>query len=392
MDIAYVRAADFEVRIERGRREGLQRSPVVLGGSAHDRLPVRRASPEAIKQGVREGMPLREAAARCPSAAFLPYDGERYLDVSERVLSALGWYSDSVEPDRYGCAYLDASLWGRSSDRIAIAREIVRNPTLTPHGVSVGIAPTRFTAHLAALRALSGGAVAVNRREETRFLKGCGVEHLPFGEKNLRKLHRLGVRTVGDFTRLPAGEIKLQFGKEGQVAWQLARGEDRRPVTARKTTSRRVAYVVFDPPVGDAETLRKVLGRLVAGLCERLSTEVAVEVEVGLESSSGDGWDAAARLAEPSAAQTDLLLAADRALGKMIVGKDVERLEVRLVCATPEGGRQVSLWDAGGRPTTHASALARLRDQFGAKILTTVTPREPHSPLAHRQFVLVEQP
>ncbi|MDQ3856409.1 MAG: DNA polymerase IV, partial [Chloroflexota bacterium] len=151
MRIAYVRIPNFEIGVERERGSAPARAPVVLGGSAHDRSPVRRASPEAVAEGVQEGMPLREAAARCPAATFLPYDDRAYEEAAARVLHVLREYTDIVEPDGYGATYLDASGWGSLAGSLRMARNLAREVSRGSLEASIGIAPTRFTARIAAL-------------------------------------------------------------------------------------------------------------------------------------------------------------------------------------------------------------------------------------------------
>ncbi|MDP9351074.1 MAG: hypothetical protein M3P51_06000 [Chloroflexota bacterium] len=397
MDIAYAHTPDFEIEVER-KRQPLGGVPVVLGGSPHDRLPVRRVSQEAVREGVREGMPLREAAARCPSAVFLPYSEDLYREASARLISLLEEYSDSVEPDGYGCAYLEASGWGRLPDRVKLARDLVgaarigtvASP-LERHSLSVGLAPTKFTARLAARATSPGRTTPISGWMQDLFLSGFPVEQLPFGEKNLRKLRRLGVRTIGEFAALPAAETKLQFGAEGVLARQLATGEDRRPVTPPHLPRQLRAYHAFEPPLGDAEILRAVLGRLVGELRERLGEGTTSAVEVCLVQEDGQEQLSEARLPFPSASTSDLLLAATRALERLPVQSEVQRLQVRLPVVAPDVARQASLWKIG-RHSEQLHALGRLREQFGPDRVRRVVLAAHSSLLSRARFALVEQP
>ncbi len=401
---------NFEVEVERARRYGLAHAPVVLGGSAHDRSPARRVSPEAVAEGVREGMPLREAAARCPRALFLSYDADAYEEASARVLAVLREYSHAVEPDGYGCAYLDASGWGRLPARLGLARALLRQVTTEAAynaGVTISLAPTKFTARLAALRAAPGEALAVPEWMEPSFLEGFPVETLSevtvLGEKNLRKLRRLGVRTLGEFAALPAAETKLQFGTEGRLARALALGEDPRPVSPPPAALELHARESFEPPVGDVETLRRVLGRQLGGLCGRLGLGVTSLLEVRLGLCTGEVLASPARLPVPSASHRDLSLAATRTLDRLLgtfpcrgdasegIGiVEAQFLEVRLLEVSEDAGRQAVLWEEPGLKAASSSALARLRDQFGPDRLRRVVLLDPSSPLPGKQFALLE--
>ncbi|MDP9383193.1 MAG: hypothetical protein M3Q29_24230 [Chloroflexota bacterium] len=460
--VAYLHIPEFEIAVERSRASS--DGPLVLGGSAHDRNPVRRASQEAVAEGVREGMPLREAAARCPQASFLPYDTPVYEETSRRVLETLRLYSDAVEPDGLGSAYLDASGWGSLPTRLRMARELVaqlreglftaeireqrRNgapcppsppliPPRTPEGnhkvrrntlqpsaisacsaakdtvytVMAGLAPTKFAARLTARSAPTGEVVAVPDWMQTVFLGEFPVEELPLGERNLRRLRRLGVRTVAEFTALPAAETKLQFGAEGCLSRALATGETW-PVNEYRNQRWDITIggnwwtispphnfgelrerEPLDPPVEDAQTVRRVVERRLASLRDRLGPdEAAGTVEVSLELEDSPARSSVAMLPFPSASTADLSLAASRALDRLLVADTVpavQAVEVRLLRIVPETGRQASLWDVSRPAQSVATTLSRLREQFGPDRLCHAVPGDPASPLVRKQFALV---
>ncbi len=374
----------MEVERELGRAP--RAGAVVLGGSAHDRSPVRRASGEAVREGVREGMPLREAAARCPTAVFLPYVPGTYEESSARVIGMLREYSDAVEPDGYGGTYLDASGWGSLGTRLRAARELadaVSYPQLSS-AVSVGLAPTKFTARLAA-RASAAEAVSVPDWMEQEFLSGFPVHMLPLGERNLQRLRRLGIRTIGEFVALPPSETKLQFGAEGRLARSLAIGQDLRPVSPPSEPRALRTRRSFDPPLEDWETVRRVVEGEAVVLFGQLTTNVARAVEVRLGHAS-----TVAVLPAPSAAVRDIALACNRALDRLAPEVElVSVVEMRLLQVGPEVVRQASLWDAA-RPLEPVYALARLREQFGPGRLRRVVPGDLASLLPQKQFSLVE--
>lgn len=391
MRVACVLMPDFEVRVERARDPRLIDVPLVLGGASYERAAVRRVSAETAVDGVREGMPLREAAVRCPSAVFLPYDSDAYDEESARVHTLLGEYSSVVKPAGCGLYWLDASGWGRIPGRVQMARELLAEPLLAELGASVGVAPSRFTSRLAAARAGVGGLSAVPDWMEPLFLSDFPVEQLPLGEKNLRKLRRLGIHTIGEFAALPAAEMKLQFGAEGRKAHALAVGEDRSPLSPAPQAQQLSVYVELNPPIRDLGVVRGLLLRECAGLCEGLGARTAREVKVTLTTADGQELSSTAALPVPSASLQDISLAAERALQRLKPEQDVERLELRLLRLEQEAGRQISFWDLG-RHTEVTRVLAGLRDRFGPDRLVRAVAGDASSLLPAKQFALVEQP
>jgi protein ImuB len=66
-------------------------------------------------------------------------------------------------------------------------------------------------------------------------------------------LPRLGIRTLGEFTALPAAEVANRFGTAGVVAYRLARGLPPRPLAPRPPPADLSATQEFDPPERRAE-------------------------------------------------------------------------------------------------------------------------------------------
>src|SRR5258706_9781207 len=97
--ILHVDLDAFFASVEQRDRPELRGRPVVVGGGGPtDRGVVSAASYEARKFGVHSAMPLRTAAALCPSAVFLPVDGAKYSDVSREVMTILRRFTPLVEP------------------------------------------------------------------------------------------------------------------------------------------------------------------------------------------------------------------------------------------------------------------------------------------------------
>src|SRR4030042_139134 len=105
MRIACILIPHFPAAVERQRDPALRDRPVVVGETPDQRKAVLGCSSEAEAQGVRVGMPLRQALALCREAVFLPPHPSLYRDVFESVLAVLETFSPEVEEDALGRAY-----------------------------------------------------------------------------------------------------------------------------------------------------------------------------------------------------------------------------------------------------------------------------------------------
>lgn len=236
-------------------------------------------SPSARQEGVRRGLRRREAQSRCPRLTVVAHDPDRDARAFEPVLATVEEVVAQVAVVRPGtCAFVargPARFFGgeeRAAERVV--EHLAQGCAVESQ---VGIADGLFAATLAAR---TGRIVAPGRTP--RFLAGQPVEAL--GRPALTSLlHRLGVRTLGDFAALPAGDVLARFGFEGMLAHRLAGGRDHRPLAVRRPPADLAVTETYDAPLDRVDTAafaaRSLAERLHAGLtghglaCTRLGIE-----------------------------------------------------------------------------------------------------------------------
>src|SRR5579884_1659103 len=182
----------------------------------------------ARARGVRQGLRRREAQARCPELAVLPADPDRDARLFEPVARAVEELAPGVEVVRPGLvALLAQGPLGYFGGAFAAAERLIDHvASRTDVGCQVGVAEGLFAATLAARR---GRVVEPGRTRE--FLAPLPVEELDREPEVDRAelvslLRRLGLRTLGAFAALPAGDVGSRFGADAVLAHRLARGLD----------------------------------------------------------------------------------------------------------------------------------------------------------------------
>src|SRR5512132_3664856 len=98
----------FELVVAAGGRAALLRGPAALAPEPGREQLVGEVSQAAEAFGVRPGLRLGEALARCPRLALVPPDPVAVADAWERVLTRLERTGALVEPGRAGLACFDA--------------------------------------------------------------------------------------------------------------------------------------------------------------------------------------------------------------------------------------------------------------------------------------------
>ena len=135
-----------------GRRQALLSRPLALAPEPGGPQVVGETSGPAEAFGVRAGMRLGEALARCPELALVPPDPERAEAAWEEALRRLEGIGAAVEPGRPGEAFFEAAglrgLWGGSLEGVLRRARKAIGPS-----VRLGAGQTRLCAYAAALRA-----------------------------------------------------------------------------------------------------------------------------------------------------------------------------------------------------------------------------------------------
>ena len=225
--------------------------------------------------GVRAGMVLGEALARCPHLVLMPPDPVRAAASWESTLQALESIGAAVEPARPGLAYFETGglrgIHGTDAATIAAAQRACRSSTGGDGRLPrMGGGPTRFCALAAALAVRSRRPFTLDGKEARRWLAGRPVGLLAFRWETaplLEPLTRLGVGTLGELAKLGRAALSDRFGAPGALAHGLACGEDS-PLRVRCPQER----LEESMEVGDASSgaaLKRVLGVLVNRLLAR---------------------------------------------------------------------------------------------------------------------------
>lgn len=255
---------------------GLRGKPVLVGGGI-----VVAASYEARAFGVRAPMSTRDALALCPDAVVVDGHFDRYLDLSEQVMDILDDATPVVEQISVDEAFLDVSgtthLLGKPSDIARTIRRRVRDEVGLP--ISIGVASTKFLAKIASARAKPNGLVVVDRGTELDFLHPLPVEALwGVGRVTAARLHRLGIGTIGELSRIPSKALAPLLGAGASGALRsLSWNQDPRRVQG----GRRAGSVGSQHALGVGLTDRDEMAVVVLGLADRVGRRLRAKGRVG---------------------------------------------------------------------------------------------------------------
>src|SRR3954452_22569289 len=206
-----------------GGRQELVGRPLALAPELGRAQFIGETSPAAEVHGVRAGMRLGEAMARCPQLALVPPDPAGVAEAWERVLAAVESIGAAVEPGAPGAVCFDAAgllgLHGGIDGVLRATRRALERPA------RLAAAPSRFAALAAAARARARRPVVVHFARP--FLSALPIDLLSRDGRTaalVEPFERLGIRTLGELAALPRAKVADRFGTSGLTAGGAGRG------------------------------------------------------------------------------------------------------------------------------------------------------------------------
>ena len=257
--------------------------PVIVGG-AGARGVVASCTYEARVYGVHSAMPSVRARQLCPEAIFLSGRHNRYAEVSGELHKVLADITPMVEPIGLDEAFVDVAGAVRLLGSPAhIAQGLRRRVHDQLHlECAVGIGRSKMIAKLASRAAKprasraglepGPGVFLVEPADELEFLHGHAVEALwGVGPATAKRLHDLGVRTVGDLAALPLDTVVRRLGKSsGSHLAALSRGEDPDPVNPNRPNKSIGHEETFSEDLVDPRELERHVLRMAESVATML--------------------------------------------------------------------------------------------------------------------------
>jgi protein ImuB len=239
----------------------------------------------AREAGVRPGLTLAQSRTLCPKLVARPRDDECERAAQEALLEVAEGFSPRVEDPGEGVAYLDVDgierLYPGPSPELHFGRSLMHAAEAARVPARVGIASNKLAARVAA--GLPEPPVIVPTGEEAAFLAPLSLHRLCPEVEVATTLEGWGVRTVGDFARLPASRVASRLGRTGRELLATARGIDPRPLIPREPSPVFHEGMSLEWPLVSLEPFLFVGRAALERLCQRLEARGFACIRLGLE-------------------------------------------------------------------------------------------------------------
>lgn len=271
--VLYVDMNSYFASVEQQLRPELWGRPVVVAATDVDTTCCIAASHEAKQLGIRTGTPVWEAR-RIRGLKVVEARPDEYVKMHKKIIGAIETilpFGNHHSIDEFSCPL--SPLEAEAPAAMELARR-VKEAIYTNVGkylrCSIGLAPNRFLAKVAADMEKPDGLVALTEGDLPHRLYGLELDDIAgIGPRMLKRLHRYGICSVEQLCRLSEAQLKeIWGGIVGQRWWYWLRGHHLPESPTRKTT---VGHShVLPPDLRSEEGAKSVLIRLLYKAAARL--------------------------------------------------------------------------------------------------------------------------
>jgi DNA polymerase-4 len=376
LTIAHIDCDAFYASVEKCGRPELAAKPVIVGGGV--RGVVTAACYVARMYGVRSAMPMFKALKACPDAVVIRPNFAKYVAVGRQIRAMMATLTPMLQPLSIDEAVLDLAgtqaLHG-APPAVVLARFARAVEATTGVPVSIGLAPNRLLAKIAAGRDKPRGFAVIGAAEALSLLASEPVRLLPgIGPALARRLAALGITLLGHLQALDDRDARRRLGDDGPSLVRRARGEDDRRVDPSRETKSISAETTFDTDLTAPVDLQAHLWRLTEKLARRLKEHelAAGGVVLKLKTTDFAIRTRAGRLPSPTALPDRLFEAASTLLVREASGVAFRLIGIGANPLVPlaEADRgDLADTETPRRAATQA-AIDSLRQRFGDGAIT----------------------
>ncbi|KIC14183.1 DNA polymerase IV [Leisingera sp. ANG-Vp] len=271
LSIAHMDCDAFYASVEKRDNPELATKPVIIGGGK--RGVVSTACYVARIRGVRSAMPMFQALKLCPDAVVIKPRMSVYVEVSREIRKLMNELTPEVEPLSLDEAFMDLTgtekLHG-APPAVMLARLVKRMKDELGVTGSIGLSHNKFLAKVASDLDKPRGFSVIGKAETADFLREKPVRLIwGIGPAAQASLDKAGIRTFSDLLRWDREALHSRFGSMGDRLWHLARGQDRRKVSANAPVKSISKETTFFEDTASLEVLDGHLWRLAEQVSDR---------------------------------------------------------------------------------------------------------------------------
>ncbi|HHU73649.1 MAG TPA: DNA polymerase IV [Clostridiales bacterium] len=270
-----------------GETTDLREIPSAVGGDIKKRHGIILAkSAPAKRYGIRTGDTISDAKNLCPQLVLVPPHYDLYDTCSKAFMEILREYSSRVEQYSVDEAFCDMtgtiSIYGSA----VVAANMIKDRIYNELGftVNIGISTNKLLAKMASDFKKPNLVHTLFPEEIEMKMWKLPVEELFYvGHATKRKLHALGIHTIGELAKTDLNILRAHFKKYGEIIYAFANGIDLSVVAEEAAPNKgygNSTTIAFD--VDDEQVAKIVLLSLAETVCTRLRADSVMATVVAV--------------------------------------------------------------------------------------------------------------
>ena len=261
----------FYASVEKRDNPELANKPVIIGGGR--RGVVSTACYVARVRGVKSAMPMYQALKLCPDAVVVRPRMDEYVKASKAIRKIMQDLTPDIEPLSLDEAFIDMTgttkLHG-APPAVMLAKLINRMKDELGLTGSIGLSHNKFLAKVASDLEKPRGYSVIGVAETAEFLQNKPISLIwGVGSVSQDALDKAGIRVFKDLLRWDRRDLSVRFGSLGDRLWHLARGQDRRRVTANAAIKSISNETTFSEDTSNPNILDGHIWRLAEKVSDR---------------------------------------------------------------------------------------------------------------------------
>lgn len=224
----------FFASVECALNPDLKNVPMAVGGDQEARHGIILAKNElAKKYNIQTAETIYSAKKKCPNLVIVPPHHDLYEEYSQRVNAIYAEYTDLVEKFGIDESWLDVTgsqkLFGTGKEIADILRKRIREEIGIT--ISVGVSFNKVFAKLGSDYKKPDATTVISRENFREIVYPLSVKDLLFvGKRTAETLFKMRINTIGELANSDEHILCKMLGKQGEMIYRYARGEDNSPV------------------------------------------------------------------------------------------------------------------------------------------------------------------
>ena len=237
--------------LHNGSKIDIRKKYAVIGGDEKTRHGIVLAKSNPCKQmGVVTAETLYSARKKCPYLEVYPPNYKMYKKYSDIMYTYLCSYTNKIERYSIDECFIDyTDCYQKFGDPVKVAYKI-KNDIRDNFGftVNVGVGNNKLLAKMASDFSKPDKVHTLFNEEIKEKMWPLNVDLLfMIGKASSKKLHELGINTIGELANTPQEFLIRHFKSMGKMMWEYANGIDNSEVECERGNPKSISNSVVLP-------------------------------------------------------------------------------------------------------------------------------------------------